>query len=127
MRPYIVAPEAQRDIQNILAWTDEQYGGKACLRYEALLIQAVVDIADSPERPGTHDRREIAPTARVYHLRHSRTRVARMIGRVKNPRHVLLFRLRKDGAVEIARVLHDSMDLEKHLPAGFVEENDRDD
>jgi toxin ParE1/3/4 len=35
---------------------------------------------------------------------------------VITPRHFLIFRLRRDSAVEIVRVLHDSMDLARHLP-----------
>jgi len=34
-------------------------------------------------------------------------------------RHFLLYRTRPDGRVEIGRVLHDSMDLERHLPDNY--------
>jgi toxin ParE1/3/4 len=38
-------------------------------------------------------------------------------GRVSRPRHFLLYcSTRPDGQVEIGRVLHDSMDLQRHLP-----------
>lgn len=119
MPQYVLAPEAEQDLEAILSWTDQQYGHQACLRYEALVIQAIADVAAAPERPGTHERNDIAPAVRVYHLRHSRTRVAKPVGRVKSPRHVLVFRLRSDGPVEIARILHDSMDLETQLPDTF--------
>ena len=47
----------------------------------------------------------------------SRTRVTGPI--VKEPRHFLLYRRRQDGAVEVARILHDNQDLDRHLPEGY--------
>lgn len=61
----------------------------------------------------------IAQAARTYHLRHSRDHVDDTVGRVRRPRHFLLYRMRSDGDVEIARVLHDRMDLERHLPEEY--------
>jgi toxin ParE1/3/4 len=118
MPRYTVAPAAQDDIVSILAWTDEHFGEPARLRYEALIEQAIVDIADDPDRPGATDRPEINSRARTYHLAHSRRRVSPNLGRVKSPRHFLLFRL-SEGGIEISRVLHDSMDLARHLPDEF--------
>jgi plasmid stabilization system protein ParE len=34
---------------------------------------------------------------------------------VKDPRHFLIYRVNRAGIVEIARVLHDSMDLPRHI------------
>jgi len=107
----LISPPAERDIAAILRWTHEQFGESARLRYEALLVQAMRDVAENPDRLGSCSRPELAPAARSYHLYHSRNRVARGIGRVKKPRHLLLFRTRSDGALELGRVLHDSLDL----------------
>ena len=54
-----------------------------------------------------------------YHLWHSRNLVPVADGRVKNPRHFLLYRTRSTGRVEIGRVLHDSMDFEHQLPEDY--------
>lgn len=43
------------------------------------------------------------------------------IGRVQKPRHFLLIRISADGDLEIARVLHDSMELSRYLPPEFLE------
>jgi toxin ParE1/3/4 len=118
MRSYVVAPAAQRDIESVLAWTHEHFGEQMRLRYEALLAQAILDVAARPDRGGSLSRPEITGAARTYHLVHSRTRVSG-VGRVKHPRHFLLYRIRADGQVEIGRVLHDSMDLERHRPADY--------
>jgi toxin ParE1/3/4 len=114
-RHVIIAAAAQRDVESILAWTHEHFGEKARLRYEAILCQAIVDVAENPDRTGCHLRPEVAAGARTYHLWHSRDRVASK-PRVSHPRHFLLFRTRDDGRIEIGRVLHDSMDFNQYLP-----------
>jgi toxin ParE1/3/4 len=112
----VVSPAAERDIESILAWTHEQFGLQGRLRYEALMIRAILDVADDAERAGSQTRPEIHPAARTYHLYYSRNGVDKTIGRVHRPRHVLLYRTRKDGRIEIGRILHDSMELQQHLP-----------
>ena len=119
MRRYRISPQAEQDIETILAWTHEEFGEKARLRYEALLIRAILDVADSPDRVGSQDRPEIAASARTYHIRHSRDRVKISAGKVKQPRHFLLYRAPAGGAVEIGRVLHDAMELKRHLPEDY--------
>ncbi len=119
MPRYVISPAAERDIEALLAWTQAHFGERARFRYEALLVQAIDDIADNPNRPGSHTRAEIASAARTYHLWHSRKRVAANASRVNSPRHFLLYRTRDDGFVEVARVLHDRMDVERQLPDEF--------
>lgn len=119
MAAFRLSPQAERDIEAILAWTHAEFGPKARLRYEALLTRAILDLASSPERAGSHDRPEIAPSARTYHLRHGRDRVKKSACRVQRPRHFLLDRVNDDNQVEIARVLHDGMDLRRHLPEDY--------
>lgn len=116
MAHLVLAPAAASDIETILAWSHEHFGETARLRYEALLTQAIMDVADGPRRPGSHERPEIAPGVLTYHLRHSRDRVARSLGRVGRPRHFLLYREGAEDRVHIARVLHDSMDLPRYVP-----------
>ena len=55
--------------------------------------------------------------ARTYHLAMSRDHMEGT--RVMQPRHLLLYRQQPDGTIEIARILHDSRDLQKHLPEGY--------
>jgi toxin ParE1/3/4 len=44
-----LAPAAEEDIARILAWSHEHFGEQARLRYETLLTQAIVDVAEDPE------------------------------------------------------------------------------
>ncbi|MGO8753580.1 MAG: type II toxin-antitoxin system RelE/ParE family toxin [Thermoguttaceae bacterium] len=116
---YVISPAAERDMQSILEWTHERFGQQGRLRYEALLVRAIVDVADDPERAGSQTRPEIAPAARTYHLWYSRDRVQPASDRVRRPRHFLLYRIRDDRRVEIGRVLHERMDLARHLPDDY--------
>ncbi len=94
MPRYVLSPAAISDMESVLSWTDRQFGESARLRYESLLTQSIVDIADEPDRIGSITRPEISEAARTYHLWHSRNRVDRAAGRVKHPRHFLLYRKR---------------------------------
>jgi len=118
MRQYAISPAAQEDIESILAWTHENFGERARLRYKSIIAQALNDVAEDPTRAGTQVRSEVDYQARTYHLRHSRRRVKDVAGTVKNPRHFILFRVQHGGVVEIVRLLHDRMDLTTQLFAG---------
>lgn len=119
MPGFVIAPSAANDIEAILSHTLEVHGEAAMLRYQALLVKAIADVAAAPARPGVHKRDEIVSSGRTYHLANSRQSVSREAGRVKRPRHFLLFRVRADGAIEIGRVLHETMDLARHLPEAY--------
>jgi len=54
--------------------------------------------------------------ARTYHLSLSRSRLPGAV--VKEPRHFILFR-RSGEVIEVARILHDASDLERHLPQDY--------
>ena len=124
MSRFVLSPAAEDDISSILAWTHERFGERARLRYEALLVQAIVDMADDPQRPGSATRAEIAHNARTYHLFHSRNRVAKATGRVRRPRHFLIYRFTSEDRIEIGRILHDSMDVPAHLPPEYRASSD---
>lgn len=122
MATFRLAASAKADILAILAWTDDHFGDLARRRYEALLVAALRDIAADPQRPGTIARPELGPSVRSYHLRHSRRRANLLGSFVRKPRHLLLYRSESDGIVDIGRVLHDSMELERHMPLAQEED-----
>jgi toxin ParE1/3/4 len=111
---YSVSTEARNDIDEILNWTHQVFGEQSVDRYGELITQSFLDIAEDIYRAGSHARPEFGDTLRAYHLKFSRDRVSKAM-RVANPRHTVYFRLREDGIVEIARVLHDEMDHQLHL------------
>jgi len=115
----VIAPRARIDMASILTWTQENFGATA-RRWYALLIKAAIQtLAANPEAPGSEARPEIAKNCRTYHLFHCRKQAGARRDRIRNPRHFLLYRITAARTVEIARVLHDSMELEQHLPSEY--------
>jgi toxin ParE1/3/4 len=119
MPEFFVSPLAELDVEAVLEWTKDRFGEDVRLRYKALLTRAILDVANNPELPGSHRRREIDSSARTYHVLHSRNHVDPQLRRIRRPRHFLLYRTRADGSVEIGRVLHEAVDLPQHLPAEY--------
>ncbi len=118
-RRYRLAAAAQADIVQLLAHTERNFGPAARRRYQALLITALRAIAAEPERIGSIDRPELGEQVRSYHLRHSRDSAQTIDGSVRRPRHLLLYRCSSPALIEIGRVLHDAMEVERHLPADY--------
>lgn len=114
MRPFVISDDARQDIADALQWSREYFGESAQLRYEALLVQAMQDVAEDPCRPGSHAHPEITEFTRTYHLRNSRFRVSRAVGRVKDPCHFLLYEATLDSDVVVGRVLHERMEPRRH-------------
>ena len=119
MTTYRLSDAAQSDIIEILGWTHATFGAAARKRYEKLLATALRDVAVDPLRAGTNIRAELGEDVRSYHLRYSRERAKSETGLVKNPRHLLLYRALRSGLVGVGRVLHDSMEIERHLPDDY--------
>ena len=108
----VTAP-AERDLRDIFLWSETEFGNSAAERYQALVERAMADLADNRLRPGSKKREGLQPGIYTYHLASSRENVSE--GRVKSPRHFLGYRIVMDR-IEILRVLHDSRDLDRHVP-----------
>ncbi|MFZ1109369.1 MAG: type II toxin-antitoxin system RelE/ParE family toxin [Rhodomicrobium sp.] len=113
---------AEEDIVAILRRTHQTFGEAARLRYETLLAVCLRDIAIDRLCPGSAARPEIGDGVRTCHLRHGRARVA-PASRVRKPRHFLLYRAMTPSLVGVGRVLHDAMDVERHVPAVYGDED----
>jgi toxin ParE1/3/4 len=114
MLRYRMSDVAQVDVINILAWTHERLGEPARLRYESLIVAALRDLATQPDRPGSIARPELGAGVRSWHLRLSRNHVATGADVVRRPRHFLVYRF-EPALLVVGRVLHDSMELARHL------------
>lgn len=97
-----------------MKWSLKEFGADAALRYDALLTQTLRDVGDDAERLGVQGLQEIADDVFAYHLRHSREKARTLAGIVRNPRHFLIFRKRRQ-IIEVLRVLHDARDLRRHV------------
>jgi toxin ParE1/3/4 len=111
---YRLSDAAQGDIVDILAWTHEQFGEAARRRYESLIVASLRDIASQPDRPGSLARPELGAGVRSWHLRLSRRHLPPGVGPVLRPRHFIVYRV-EPGLIVVGRVLHDAMELARHL------------
>lgn len=101
--------QADRDIENALARTLAQFGERQQHAYKALIFEALDDIAAEPFAPPARHRPELHPDARMF-------RIAR---RGRHARHFFVYRVVGGQFIDVGRLLHDSMDLKRHLPSGF--------
>lgn len=112
MAGYRLTRAAQTDIAEILAWSHEQFGAEARKRYEALIATAIRDAASRTDDGAHKSRPELGIGVFSWHLSRSRARTTG--GKVNRPRHILI--CRRDGnTLIIGRVLHDAMDLRRHI------------
>ncbi len=114
MARYRLSKAAQADVTEILAWTQAQFGGAARLRYESLIVAALRDVATQPDRPGSIERPELGADVRSWHLQLSRGQMGTGAGVVRRPRHFLIYRI-EPALLVVGRVLHDAMELARHL------------
>ena len=106
---------ARADILNILDRSEVEFGVAVRTRYERLIATALRDLAEAPERPGSAARPELGDDLRTWHLRGSRERARGPDGIVRRPRHLMLYTIVDDRTVGVLRVLHDVMELQRHL------------
>lgn len=109
---YRLTHAARADIISILTWSGEQFGAEARQRYEALIATAIRDAASLLDDTGHVSRPELGEGMFSWHLSRSRARSSG--GQARRPRHFLICRLDGDVLV-IGRVLHDAMDLPRHV------------
>jgi toxin ParE1/3/4 len=102
---------AEVDFQNIIEWTLEKFGDMQALVYSDTLLAALNSLTAGPTAPGVRARREIGKGLFTLHVARG--------GR--KGRHFVLFRVdegREGRVVDVLRVLHDAMDLSRHVPRG---------
>ncbi len=103
--------QAEQDYVDILRWTRTTFGQVQARTYSVTMSLAVQALQEGPEIAGSKLRNDIGPGIRTLH-------VARL-GR--KGRHIVIFRAAEERNIDVLRLLHDSMDLSRHLPAA----NDR--
>lgn len=101
-----LAGQAEQDLLDITQWTAENFGTRQAEQYAETITVAIEALHDGPEILGAKVRDEIGPGIRTLH-------VARQ-GR--KGRHFVAFSVSEGHMINVLRLLHDSMDLAKHLP-----------
>jgi toxin ParE1/3/4 len=119
MARWRLSAAAQADLATILATSQERWGIDGRRRYATLIVAALRLVADHPEGPGTRDRADLLAGIRSLHLRYARSsaknEAAAAQPMARRPVHVLYFRSRGSGPIDIVRVLHERMEPSRHL------------
>jgi toxin ParE1/3/4 len=106
---YRLTAAAETDLRRVLRASRVRFERAQALRYKALIDRAIAAVWDDPLRPASQARDELGPDVRTFHI-------GLIADRPRAARHLLVYRPAGDAPVEIIRVLHDSMDLARHLP-----------
>ena len=103
-----LADQAELDFLDITTWTAENFGARQADEYSETVMLAIEALTDGPEILGAKEREDIAPSICTLH-------VARQ-GR--KGRHFVIFRKAEGRTIDVLRLLHDSMDLARHISDG---------
>ncbi|MCX7366528.1 MAG: type II toxin-antitoxin system RelE/ParE family toxin [Alphaproteobacteria bacterium] len=113
MAQWRLSRPAEADIANVLATSRANWGTDGRRRYAALLTAVTRLVSADPKGPATRDRADLLVGIRSLHLRHARAAAPQAA--VRRPVHVIYFRVRQPGLVEIIRVLHERMEPSRHI------------
>jgi toxin ParE1/3/4 len=100
---------AEADYRQILRWTVENFSSAQARVYADTLGSALEAHVAGPDIIGARERPEIGSNIRTLHVARN--------GR--KGRHFVMFRVGDSegrNMIDVLRLLHDSMDLERHLP-----------
>jgi toxin ParE1/3/4 len=105
MTRLVISAAARRDIRQALDHSAQHWGSEQRQRYRALIGNGLRAVLNNPEHPASRVRDEILPGVRTYH-----------IAKPGRPgRHLIVYRIGPDRDVQVIRVLHDRMNLERAL------------
>ena len=95
--------EAEKDFVRILKYTADTFGEWQASIYKAKLTDAIAALESGPDAPGSVSRDEILPNLRSLHV-------------ARHRRHFIMYRATTGQVIEVVRILHDAMDLARHIP-----------
>ena len=103
-----LAAAAKADLRSILRWTAQHFGEVRARIYADNLRAAIDELAEGPRVIGARERDDIAKGLMTLHVARG--------GR--KGRHFVLYRVNTrvpTPVIEVLRLLHDSMDLPRHI------------
>ncbi len=105
----ILTDAAKADLRGIINWTADQFGNEQAKIYVQIIYEAFSALTEGPNIIGVKACREVSD--KVYMLHAARSG--------KKARHIIMFQIetQTEHTVQIIRILHDSMDIERHLPS----------
>lgn len=111
-----VSDAAKADLRNIVDWTADHFGDRQARVYAGAFSELLQDLTDGPDIPGARRRDDIQAGLHTIHIARRR----------RKGRHVLLFRVLDDKqrTIEVLRILHDAMDVSRHLPSPLEDDDE---
>jgi len=103
-----VSSAAEVDFDQIVRWTTEQFGEDQADNYAETLLAAFDALKEGPTLAGVRAHNDLPKGVQMLHSARS--------GR--KSRHVILFRVEPGSdlkVIQVLRILHDAMDLPRHL------------
>ncbi len=98
MTSYRLSKLADQDLAEILRYTIQTWGMKQGASYLQLLTAVLNHILNNAVLPGSKSREDLARNCRAF----------------RAAKHVIFYRVNGD-TLEIARILHESMDFSRHI------------
>lgn len=98
MSRYRLSKLADQDLADILRYTIQTWGIEQGATYLQLLTAARNHILNNPSLPGSKPREDLARNCRAF----------------RAAKHVIFYRVNRE-TLEIARILHESMDFSRHV------------
>lgn len=105
---------AEVDFASILRWTTENFGARQSRAYRNTLVQTIGELAGGPNVAGSKARDKILAGLRTLHVAQ----------RGRRGSHFLMYRAAPNDTIEIVRILHDRMDLRRHVPSAPDEDSE---
>lgn len=100
-----LAAQAEQDIGDIAAWTGSHFGEQQARTHAETLSLALEALIEGPDALGAKPREDVASGVSVLHVARN--------GRKGH--HFVVFRVGGNSVIDVLRVLHDSMDLPRHV------------
>ena len=103
-----LAKAAENDFAEIVDWTVRRFGKRQAAVYAEVLVATIAELHAGPRQPGVIVRDDIRKGILTLHVARG--------GR--KGRHFIVFRVGDANArvIDVVRILHDAMDLPRHLP-----------
>lgn len=98
MREYQLSKPAKDDLLGIFLYTLETWGEEQVPVYLNLVETAFQQITENPMTSGSKNREDIATGCRIF----------------RSGKHIIFYRMNGEH-IEIARILHESMDFTQHV------------
>lgn len=99
--------QARRDLHDLLNWTAENFGPEQERIYARTIADTLFELGQGPRLVGVKPRDDIRQGLHTLHVARNKRR----------GRHIVLFRVASAGerVIEVLRILHDAMDVERHI------------